>query len=378
MRICFYDPFKPLGHAHPSGDLIIARGIFDFLTNRGHHVHAVSDLRTRWIYWKPWLWMRLLIVTSRALRRLSNNRYDLWFTYHPYYKAPDLLGPFIASRLKIPYVIFQGIYATKRKKKLRTWPGFILNKNALDTSRHVFTNREVDLTNLRRLLPPQKISYVPPGIHPQEFIFAARARSEFRHNWNIGKDPVVLSAAMFRPGVKTKSLSGVIKACGKLFRHGISFHLVIAGDGRERKKLNQLADEHLPGRVRFLGTLSRNRMYQFYSAGDVFAFPGFGESLGMVFLEAQSCGLPVVAFKNGGIPEVVKEGETGFLAPLNNYDLFIDALKKLLADKKLRQQMGNAARIYVRKNHDLQVNYQQMENVLEAIVYRGRGSGIGD
>ena len=56
-------------------------------------------------------------------------------------------------------------------------------------------------------------------------------------------------------------------------------------------------------------------MDQFYSAGDIFAFPGFRESLGMVYLEAQSCGLPVVACRNGGIPEVVDEGETGYLIP---------------------------------------------------------------
>lgn len=368
MRICFYAPFKPLGHIHPSGDLIIGTGIFDYLKSRGHQVQAVSDLRTRWIYWRPWLWPRLPLEKRRVARRLSKNRYDLWFTYHTYYKAPDLLGPFIAMRLKIPYVIFQGIYAAKRKRKLRTWPGFMLNQKALEACQHVFTNKRIDLANLDRLFPSQKISYVAPGIYPREFSFDAQARSELRQKWNVGNDPVVLSAAMFRPGVKTQGLSGVIQTCGELFRKGTALHLIIAGDGRERERLSQMAAEHLPGRVRFLGKLPRSRMYRFYSAGDVFAFPGFRESLGMVFLEAQSCGVPVVAFNNGGIPEVVKDGETGYLAPLGDYDRFLRAINKLLAEEKIRAQMGSSAREYVRENHDLNTNYHQMEKVLEAIA----------
>ena len=59
VRICFYMPFKPLGHLHPSGDLIIGTELFQFLQRRGHDVRLVSRLRTRWIYWKPWQWLRL-------------------------------------------------------------------------------------------------------------------------------------------------------------------------------------------------------------------------------------------------------------------------------------------------------------------------------
>ena len=88
----------------------------------------------------------------------------------------------------------------------------------------------------------------------------------------------------------------------------------------------------------------------------------------MVFLEAQSCGVPVVAFNNGGIPEVVKDGETGYLVPLGDYDRFLRAIKKLLAEEKIRTQMSSSAREYVRKNHDLNANYHRMEKVLETVA----------
>jgi len=372
MRISFYAPFKPLGHVHPSGDLVIGTGLFDYLQNRGHRLMIASDCRVRWIYWTPWRWPELLREALRTAGQVRRFRPDIWLTYHAYYKAPDLLGPLISKRQDIPYVIFQGAFSTKRRKKIRTLPGYLLNKKSLCAARHVFSNRRVDLLNLGRLLPKQNISYVAPGIYPRAFSFDREARSDLRKDWNAGDDPVVLSAAMFRPGVKTEGLSWVIRACGKLFRQGRRLQLVIAGDGIEKGKLYRLAQEQLPGKFIFLGKVAREHMYRFYSAGDIFVFPGIRESLGMVFLEAQSCGIPVIAFKNGGIPEVVRDGETGLLAPMFDSDKFAGALQRLLTDTVLRRQMGEAARAYVRKNHDLDSNYGKVEEVLEAIV-RERG-----
>ena len=120
MNISFYAPFKPLDHENPSGDLVIANGLFHHLKGRGHKIRIASLLRTRWIYWKPWLFPAYLNERQRIARRFSRDNTDLWFTFHSYYKGPDILGPFAARRLGIPYVIFQGVYSTKRKKKART------------------------------------------------------------------------------------------------------------------------------------------------------------------------------------------------------------------------------------------------------------------
>jgi glycosyltransferase involved in cell wall biosynthesis len=109
-------------------------------------------------------------------------------------------------------------------------------------------------------------------------------------------------------------------------------------------------------------------MYRFYSAGDIFAFPGIRESLGMVFLEAQSCGIPVVAFANGGIPEVVRDGETGFLVPLYDSDRFAEAIEFLLTKRDIRQKMGQTAQVHVRESHDINRNYKEIKKVLEDIV----------
>ena len=372
MKICFYAPFKPLGHAQPSGDLVTATGIFDFLARQNHQVMSASTLRCRWIYWKPWLWPRLWWERQRVIRNFSSAPVDIWFTYHSYYKAPDLLGPYASRHLNIPYVIFQGIYSTKRRRSVKTRRGFYLNKAALLAADHVFTNKKVDLHNLRRLLPDERISYVAPGLNPDEFIFDAQAREELRRQWSITGEPVIFSAAMFRRDVKTQGLKWVIRACGELLRQGRQFQLVIAGDGKERKALENLAAEQIPGKFRFVGKISRPQLYRYYSAADVFMFPGIGESLGMVFLEAQACGLPVVAFDNAGVPEAVQDGKTGILVPPYEMAPFVDAVNSLLSDRELRRQMGRAAKSYVRTNHDLDLNYQELERVLQKILGSGR------
>jgi glycosyltransferase involved in cell wall biosynthesis len=372
MRICFYAPFKPLGHAHPSGDLVTATAISDFLAKGGHQVRPASRLRCRWLYWKPWLWPRLLLERKRVIRELATDPADIWFTYHSYYKAPDLLGPYVAKKAGIPYVIFQGIYATKRRRKFKTRPGFYLNKATLLAADHVFTNKKVDLLNLQRLLPDDRITYVAPGINPEEFTFDQSARDEWRHQWCPNDEPVIFSAAMFRRDVKTRGLKWVIRACGALGRQGHQFQLVIAGDGKERKALEKLAAQEVPGRVRFVGKISRPELYRFYSAADLFVFPGINESLGMVFLEAQACGLPVVAFDNAGVPEAVQDLKTGFLVPTREMEPFVDAVKRLLNDKGLRQQMGRSASDYVRSNHDLRKNYRDIERMLQNVFRNGR------
>lgn len=368
LRILFYTPFKPLEHGHPSGDLITARGLNHYLAKQGHQMLPASSLRCRWIYWKPWLWPKVMSERSRLIRQFSQEHPDLWFTYHSYYKAPDILGPVVAQRLKIPYVIFQGIYSTKRRKKIKTRIGFYLNRNSIEAAQHVFTNKQVDLHNLKRLISEDKISYIHPGLALDDFYFDGNARSQLRQQWHVGDDPVVLSAAMFRPGVKTEGLTWVIRTCGELHRRGHKLWLAIAGDGKEKTKLRRLAEDQMAGRVRFVGRLSRREMYRFYSAGDVFVFPGIQESLGMVYLEAQSCGLPVVAFDNAGVPEAIQDGKTGLLVPMYALDQFADAIERILNDANLRYEMGKAAKAYVRETHDLNKNYRKLEVILRKMV----------
>ena len=364
MNIFFHTPFKPLEHPSPSGDLIIATGLMAYLKKCHHDVHPVVAVRSRWLYWRPWIWPRILSDYRRAVKSIKSRKPHLWMTYHSYYKAPDILGPEVCRTTGLPYVIFQGIYATKRRRHIKTWPGFMLNQHALQKAHYVFTNKKRDWTNLKRIIPEHRLTYLKPGLEVENFTFNQKARKKLRQAWKINDTPVIFTAAMFRQDVKTEGLLWLIRCQGHLRKTSGDFVLIIAGDGKERSKIVRSAAKHLPGQHRFLGKISRVKMAEFYSAGDIFAFPGINESLGMVYLEAQSCGLPVVAFRNAGIPEVVIHGETGILTDMFSTQQYIEAVRKLLMDNELREEMGRKARRYVHTHHNIGMNYRKMEEIL--------------
>ena len=334
-------PFKPMGHANPSGDLVTGTELYNHLAARGHTISLASRLRCRWIYYKPLLLLRMLRENNRIHRDYSIAKPDLWLSYHSYYKAPDLLGSTCSKRLGIPYVIFQGIYSTKHRKRLKTLPGFLLNRHVLQSADHVFTNKQRDLTNLKRILPENRLSYIAPGIHPRLFEFSDNWRNTLRQRWAIGDETIVMTAAMMRPGVKTEGISAVIKSCSDLIQRGLPLRLIIAGEGSCRQQLEQKAGQLLPGRAHFLGKIPRAELYQYYSAADIFAFPGINESLGMVYLEAQSCNLPVVAYQDWGGGEAVVHGRTGLLSPAATPALFTDSSS---APDRKKDHAANARR----------------------------------
>ena len=364
MKVAYYMPFKPLGHPNPSGDLITGTEIYNYLNQKGHQCKQMSSLRCRWIYYHPTSWIKLLREQRRIIGQKSSFKPDIWLTYHSYYKAPDLIGPYCSKRLNIPYAIFQGIYSTKRRKKLKTLPGFYLNRYSLLSANLIFTNKKRDNKNLQRLLPEDKICYIAPGIHTEEFTFSEPARARLRAKWSVTKEILVLATAMFRPGVKTEGLKRVIKSCSELLQQHINIKLVIAGDGSCREELQQYAEQMLPGKVIFSGRIPRNELYTVYSAADIFAFPGIDESLGMVYLEAQSCGLPVVAYGDWGASEAVINDDTGLLSSASEPDLFTKNIALLTTDSGLRAKMAARAPIHIRDNHELHKGYSILENRL--------------
>ena len=370
MNIAYYMPFKPLGHPNPSGDLVAGTELYNYLTKAGHNCQLASRLRCRWIYLRPFALMRLLAEQKKVSQSLSTAPVDLWLSYHSYYKAPDLLGPYCAKKLGIPYVIFQGIYSTKRRRKLKTLPGFYLNRRTLSAADLIFTNKKRDHRNLLRLLPPDRVAYIAPGLHTRDFTFSDGARSRLRSQYELANKVVVMSAAMFRPGVKTDGLATVITSCAKLVKEGADLQLLIAGDGNCRTQLEKTGKQLLGKNVTFLGKIPRNELYQYYSAADIFAFPGVEESLGMVYLEAQSCGLPVVAYENWGGGEVIRNSETGLLSNVSEPDLFTQNLKRLVADPELRLALGRNATSYTRTHHELNQNYDFLCRRLEDIRTR--------
>jgi glycosyltransferase involved in cell wall biosynthesis len=99
-----------------------------------------------------------------------------------------------------------------------------------------------------------------------------------------------------------------------------------------------------------LGKLAEDQLIAAYNSADAFVLPSIQEGQGIVLLEAQSCGKPVVAFGVGGVTEAVRDGETGFLSRAGQSDELAGFLLKLLDDRDLASKMGNNGRKYMINN----------------------------
>ncbi len=369
MRIAFYCPNKPLSHPHPSGDLVIALGIQRALQESGHDCQEIVAFRAREFWVRRGGWGRAAGGLLRALVASLRFRPHAWLTYHTYYKSPDVIGPWISRFLRIPYILFQPMYATKRRKDRRTRRGFVLNRFSIQASSHVFVNNIRDMEAMGRILPARSITYLPPGIFPEEFRRDEAMGRHVRERLGIGDStPLVMTAARFRHGVKVMSLEYLFNSLKLLKEKGVAFLLLVVGDGPAEDTVKRLAGEAVGDRVSFTGGIQREDMVRMYSAADLFAFPGIGESLGMVYLEAQACGLPVVALNTAGVPQVVRDLETGFLVHMDGGKAMAGAIERLVENPGLRADMGRRAVRYVANERNLHLNYSLLSRKIRDIV----------
>lgn len=369
MRIAFYCPNKPLGHPEPSGDQSIARGLVQALESEGHGVREMSTFRARWFWAQRGGIRQAALGCVEALRRSLAWRPHLWLTYHTYYKAPDVIGPWLSRLLRIPYVLFQPMYGTRRRRDAKTRPGFYLNRFALRSAWLAVTNNGNDRAALERIIPRERVAHLAPGIFPEMFSRDDAAGRAVRTRYGVAdKDRLVLAVARFRPGVKWESLRFLFRSLSLLDAVGLSMRLVVVGDGPLETSVRREASEGLGGRVVFPGRVPRRELYAYYSAADLFAFPGIGESLGMVYLEAQACGLPVVALREGGVDQVVADGATGVLVPERDPARYAEAVSTLMREEGLRRAMGREAARFVRRHRNLHRQARYLSELLESLL----------
>jgi glycosyltransferase involved in cell wall biosynthesis len=126
------------------------------------------------------------------------------------------------------------------------------------------------------------------------------------------------------------------------------------------KKLN------LGEKITFLKT--RNDIPEIMSALDLFSFPSVDEPFGRVLIEAMACGKAVVAFKSGGVPEIVDEGVTGILVPPRDFRGMAEKMIYLLQNRKLLDQLGRNGRIRAEKLFSIEANVKKTEKIYRRLI----------
>jgi L-malate glycosyltransferase len=152
-------------------------------------------------------------------------------------------------------------------------------------------------------------------------------------------EKILLHISNFRP---VKRVLDVVRILEKVHRE-VPAVLLMVGEGPERASAQALARRlNIQDRVRFLGT--QESVEEIAGMADVFLLPSELESFGLSALEAMACGVPVIGSDAGGLPEVVKHAETGFLLPVGDVDGMAARTLEILKDEERRRDMGMAGR----------------------------------
>ncbi|CAN7316746.1 glycosyltransferase family 4 protein [Mesorhizobium amorphae] len=345
MRIAFYAPLKSPNHPVVSGDRQMARMLVKALEHGGHSVELASELRIYLRQPEPKSFDALKIEAREEVARLTrlwhcDGKSDLWFTYHPYYKAPDLIGPELASAFAVPYVTAEASYSRRRNAGLWADTQALVARAIEQAALNIcFTQR--DRQGLTDAIPDAAVDMLSPFIDT----------SAFQELPVRGCPTRLVTVAMMRSGDKVESYRMLAQALGSIGH--LPWTMSVVGDGPARDEVKAQFAGLPADRIDWLGAIEPAAVPDVLYRGGIYLWPGYGEAYGVAYLEAQAAGLPVVAQDVAGVPEVVRNGQTGFLTPPGDVAAFASAIERLLAHNDERAIMAAEARRFVLEERSL-------------------------
>ncbi len=214
----------------------------------------------------------------------------------------------------------------------------------------------------------QKLVKIAPGIDVDHFI--PQDSSQLRRDLRLENKRVIVSVGRL---VHRKGQDHLIQSMPEILKSVPNAHILMVGQGPYLSHLKKLVqDLNLVDHVSFIGRIQFAQLPQYICAGDIFVMPSrsrfFGlevEGLGIVYLEASACGLPVIAGSSGGAPDAVLDGITGIVVDGENNQEIASAAIKLLLDIDGAKAMGLAGREWIIENWRWEIWSQRFNNLLQ-------------
>lgn len=224
-------------------------------------------------------------------------------------------------------------------------------------------SQEIDRELAQTGIPAENRYYIPNGVDTARFAPAGERRQALRRQLGLPDAPIAIFAGRLEPQKRLDRLVGlwprIRAACPEAL-------LLIAGTGSQENTLKSMAGEG----IRFLGGVED--VLPYLQSADLFVLPSAAEGLSNALLEALSCGLPAVATRVGGNPEVVIPGKTGCLAPPDDLPALQEAILALLGDPALRARLGQQGREHILRNYDLNRTVEKLLRLYQTICRNGR------
>ena len=229
-----------------------------------------------------------------------------------------------------------------------------------------FTQRAIS-----RALPEaatQHMVKIAPGIDVDHF--CPQDSNQLRKELKLSNKRVIVSVGRL---VHRKGQDHLIQSMPEILKSVPDAHILMVGQGPYLSHLKKLVEElNVVDHVSFIGRIQYAQLPQYICAGDIFAMPSrsrfFGlevEGLGIVYLEASACGLPVIAGSSGGAPDAVLEGVTGIVVDGENNNEIAAAAIKLLNDLNGAKAMGLAGREWIIENWRWEIWSERFNKLLQ-------------
>lgn len=316
--------------------------------------------------WMPWLWF--------ILKRESRPGDVLFSAYEP-----NLLVTYIycliAKSLKLKHVFFtwQNVSYEERmsglKLKLIRW---LLKKNIGLSTAGVFgmqKAQDVHRSYIEKYNPGLKTAiFNQAGVDTD--VFNPEAKNNFREKYHLEDKKLVVYSGTF---THRKGTLPTIEAFAKLCKEIPNVHLVVIGTGELEGKVKQMIkDLEISQAVTLLPWQPNNDLAPIYAQSDIMVHPsvpfeGWEEQMGLLMVQAQSCGTPVITSRTGSLEETVLDGKTGILIDSIEPAAIYNAMKQILLDEKLRLNMSYAARQYIVEHFSCRATAHKMEEFLSSL-----------
>ncbi len=338
-------------------------GLTSYLSNHGHGSVVAADPRGTLARRLTHVGLPTIALTIRndldvlaglRLRRLVQTEKAQIVHFHT--ARAHALSPWLLG-LPVKRVV-------TRRMDYRVRPGLfthLLYKKSVDAIVAISQGVQAALTDGG--VSPSRIHIIASGIDTARFTITTEQRMQQRAAQGIAPDEVVVLAVGAL--AERKGHSTLLQAAAQLQQDGLRLRYLICGDGPLRTTLEDEARRlGLAKTVHFLGFCAD--VIHYLAVADVFVHVPLWEGLGVAVIEALAAGLPVVASRVGGIPELIEDGHSGLLIPPQEPFTLTTAMKRVIDDMPWARTLGMHGQQFVRSRYDVTV----MAEANEALYYR--------